>query len=223
MLGLFLAAAGLPEIGFAQQSLELEPVHKWLERMDETKSVEATFVQQKYLRTLRRPLTTSGHFWLRHPDAFRWEIGEPPSTVAIRNEDSVMVLKPRKKRVERYSLKPDENGNDSSLPASFRSVSKSFPRSMEELEKHFDILGIERGDKNHELALKPKDKKLTAAMRQVVFFINAEKYYLAGFEIQFRDKSRIRTTFTKIKFNPVIPNDLLKPDLEGYEESGRSK
>jgi len=132
-----------------------------------------------------------------------------------------MILKPNKKRMQRFSLSPKEGGNGSSVPASIRSISKTFPRSMSELEENFDILSIEREDKVYELVLKPKDKKLTVAMRRVVFFIDAEKYYLHGFEIQFRDKSRIRTTFTKLKFNPTIPASLLKPDLEGYKESDR--
>ena len=92
---------------------------------------------------------------------------------------------------------------------------------MDELKEHFEILSIEMDGKVYQLTLKPRDKKLTIAMRRVVFFIDVEKFYLHGFEIQFRDKSRVRTHFTRIKFDAAVPPDLLKPDLEGYKISDR--
>ncbi len=218
-----LALGVLLTPGFSEQSLDLAPVEKWLERMEGTKSVEATFVQQKYLRTLRAPLTTTGHLWLQYPDNFRWELGDPPSTIAIRNKDMLTVLKPKKKRAQRISLTTKSGKDGEQVPASVRSMAKTFPRSMEELTEHFDILNLERGNKVYELTLKPKDKKLTLAMLRVVFFIDVEKYHLHAFEIQFRDKSRVRTTFTKLIFNPVISAGLLKPDLGGYKISDRSQ
>ena len=202
--------------------LDLSPVEKWLERMEGMNSVEATFVQQKYLRTLRKPLTTTGHFWLQRPDDFRWELGDPPSTIAIRKQDILTVIEPKKKRAQRISLVSKKSKGESEVPASIHSVSKTFPRTMEELDEHFDILGIEKKGKVYELTLKPDDKNLAKTMRKVIFFIDVEKYFLHGVELHFRDKSRVLTTFTKLNFNPTIPADLLSPDLEGYKISDRS-
>lgn len=218
-LGFFSLFCFLTIDSRAEKELDLAPVEKWLERMKGVKTIEATFVQQKYLRTLRSPLTTNGHLWLQYPDDFRWELGEPPATVAIRHQDVLTILKPKKKRAQLISLIPKKGEEGAEVPASMHSIAKTFPRSMEELAEHFDILDIEMDEKAYQIMLKPKDKSLTAAMRRVVFFIDAEKYYLRAFEIQFRDKSRIRTTFTRIKFNPTIPSGLLKPDLEGYKIS----
>ncbi|MFK5924312.1 MAG: outer membrane lipoprotein carrier protein LolA [Verrucomicrobiota bacterium] len=199
------------------QDLDLAPVKKWLTRMAGMKSIEATFVQQKYLRTLRRPLSTKGHIWIQYPDDFRWELGEPAATVAIRNQDVLTLLEPKKKRAKRYSLVSKKGKSSAAVSAAMDSASKTFPRSMEELEKHFEILGLRRDGEVYEFTLKPKDKSLTVAMRKVLFFIDAEKFHLRAFEIQLRDKSRVRTTFTWIKFNPKIPVNLLKPDLSGYK------
>lgn len=213
--GLFCASV------FAEKSLEapldLSPVGKWLARMDGMKSLEATFVQQKYLRTLRRPLTTKGRIWIRYPDDFRWELGDPPATIAIRNQDILTILEPKKMKAQRFSLAPEKGRDGSPVPAAIHSASRTFPRSMEELKKHFEILDLSREDKVYQLTLKPTDKNLTVAMRRVLFFIDIEKFYLHAFEIQFRDKSRIRTTFTRMKFNPSISDDLLNPDLTGYK------
>jgi len=114
-------------VASADQALDLAPVEKWLERMDGIKSVEATFVQQKYLRTLRMPLTTKGHIWLRYPDDFRWELGVPPSTIAIRNQNILTILEPKKKRAQRISLAPKEGKGGTEVPASIHTASKTFP------------------------------------------------------------------------------------------------
>ena len=217
-LGIFSLLCALTIGSRADKSLDLSPVNKWLERMENVQSVEATFVQQKYLRTLRNPLTTNGHLWLLYPDVFRWELGDPPATIAFRNKDVLTILKPKKKQVQRISLVPKKGGEGDAAPAFIHSISNTFPRSMDELKEHFEIMGIKLDGKVYELTLRPRDKKLTVAMRRVLFFIDVEKYYLHGFELQFRDKSRVRTTFTKIKFDPTISAELLKPDLEGYEK-----
>ena len=217
-----LIACVIPADARTPMPLDLSPVEKWLERMEGLDSVEATFVQQQYLRTLRKPLTTNGHLWLKYPDDFRWEIGDPPSTIAIRNQDTLTVIEPKKKRAQRISLAPKAGKDGSAVPASIYSVSKTFPRSMEELGEHFDILDLKKNGKVYELTLKPDDKKLAFVMRRVVLFIDVEKYYLHGLELHFRDKSRIRTTFTRLQFNPTFPADLLKPDITGYKVSDRS-
>lgn len=227
MLFVSLAACLFCNSAFAEKSLDepldLSPVEKWLARMDGMKSLEASFVQQKYLRTLRRPLTTNGRIWIVYPDDFRWELGDPPATVAIRNQDILTILEPKKTKAQRFSLAPEQGRDGSPVPAAIHSASRTFPRSMEELKKHFEILDLSREDKVYQLTLKPMDKNLTVAMRRVLFFIDVEKFYLHAFEIQFRDKSRIRTTFTKMKFNPTIPSGLLNPSLEGYKVSDHSQ
>lgn len=222
MLCGILLAAYWPSVSLAAEEIDLSPVKKWLGRMNGMKSLEATFVQQKFLRTLRSPLTTKGHIWIHYPDDFRWQLGEPVATVAIRNQEVLTILEPKKMRAQRYSLAAKKGAAATSLPPGMDSVSKTFPRTMEDLQQHFEILDLRREEKVYQLIVKPKDKKLTFAMRKVLFFIDVEKFYLQGFEIQFRDKSRIRTTFTKLKFNPKIPKALLKPDLEGYKISDRS-
>lgn len=221
MLCGMLLATYCPGVSLAAEQIDLAPVEKWLGRMKGMKSLEATFVQQKFLQTLRSPLTTKGHIWIQYPDDFRWELGEPAATVAIRNQDVLTILEPKKMRAQRYSLTAKKGQAASSLPAGMASATKTFPRTMEDLQQHFEILDLRRVDKVYQLILKPKDKNLTFAMRKVLFFIDVEKYYLHGFEIQFRDKSRVRTTFTKLKFNPKIAKALLQPDLEAYKISER--
>lgn len=200
----------------AEKKLDLAPVERWLGRMGETQSVEADFVQQRYLRTLRKPLSTKGHLWLAYPDNFRWELGDPPTTIAIRDKDRLTVIEPRKKSTRVFLLAAKDGVRDSSAPPSLQSMAQSFPRSMEELIEHYEIRDLVQKDDVYELTVKPRDKSLSA-MRQVVFHIDAAKYFLRAVEFQFSDNSKVRTSFTRLTFNHEIPASTFKPNLEGYQ------
>lgn len=197
--------------------LDLTPVNQWMERMKGTKTVVATFIQQRFFRTLRKPLSSPGHLWLDYPDNFRWELGDPASTIAIRQGNTMTIMEPKKKRAQRFSLTAKEGEKGKRVPDAMHSSSKIFPRSMQELQKHFEILDLQKQEGVYQLTLKPTDKNLKKSMRRVLFFIDAEKFYLHGFEIQFKGKSRLRTTFTELKFNQKIAPRLLQPDLTGYK------
>lgn len=214
-LGLSLACLWLTVVR-AEEKPDLAPVERWLGRMGETQSVKADFVQQRYLRTLRKPLSTKGRLWLVYPDHFRWELGEPPTTIAIRDKERLTVIEPKKKSAQFFSLAAKEAADGSSAPASLQSVTQSFPRSMEELVEHFEIQDLVHKDDVYELILKPRDKSLTA-MRQVVFYIDTAEYYLHAVELRFSDKSKVRTSFTRLTFNHKIPSSTFQPDLEGFQ------
>ncbi|MCF6311525.1 MAG: outer membrane lipoprotein carrier protein LolA [Verrucomicrobiales bacterium] len=199
--------------------LDLAPVDKWMAHMKDAKTVEATFVQQRFFRTLRKPLSTPGHLWLEYPDNFRWELGDPVTTIAIRQQDIMTLMEPKKKKAQRFSLAV-KDGEE--VPDAMHSTSKTFPRSMEELLKHFEILDLQQQEDVYELTLKPIDKSLKKTMRRVLFFIDVKKFFLHGFEIQFKGKSRLRTTFTELKFNQKIDPKLLQPDLTGYKVKDKS-
>jgi len=195
---------------------DLAPLERWLERMAETKSVEADFVQQRFLRTLRKPLSTKGRLWLVYPDFLRWQLGDPPATVAIRNKGKLTVIEPKKKHARLFSLESKDGAGRSSAPVSLRAMIQSFPRSIDELAEHYEIRGLEREKETYELTLEPLDKSLSA-MRQVVFSIDAKEYFLRAVELQFRDKSKVRSVFTRLTFNHEIPASTFQPNLEGYQ------
>src|SRR3954453_5232517 len=65
---------------------------------------EADFVQTRCLKALTQPLTATGHVWFAAPNRFRWELGQPPQTIAVRQTEQLLVIYPRLKRVERYPL-----------------------------------------------------------------------------------------------------------------------
>src|SRR4051794_37381188 len=56
----------------------------WLNAQTNIHSWSADFVQTRRFKTLTQPLTESGTVRFAEPNRFRWELGHPPKTIAVR-------------------------------------------------------------------------------------------------------------------------------------------
>jgi outer membrane lipoprotein-sorting protein len=70
----------------------------------------AEFVQTRRLKALTQPLNATGRVWFAAPNRFRWELGQPPQTIAVRNAQEMLVIYPKLKRAERYPLTGNAGG-----------------------------------------------------------------------------------------------------------------
>src|SRR5690349_12057324 len=70
-------------------------VATWLAKQKDLQTWSADFVQTRTLKSLTKPLTSKGHVWFATPNRFRWELGSPPQTIAVRAEKEMLVIYPR--------------------------------------------------------------------------------------------------------------------------------
>src|SRR5690349_18299515 len=56
----------------------------WLAAQTNIQTWSADFVQTRTFKALAQPLTATGHVWFAEPNRFRWELGRPPQTIAVR-------------------------------------------------------------------------------------------------------------------------------------------
>src|SRR5438477_10533859 len=77
---------------------------RWLNAQTNVQAWSADFVQTRTLKSLIQPLTATGHVWFAAPNRFRWELGNPAQTIAVRQSDEMLVIYPLLKRAERYPL-----------------------------------------------------------------------------------------------------------------------
>src|SRR5437667_5010187 len=82
----------------------------WLISQTNIQTWSAEVIQTRALKSLTQPLTASGHVWFAAPNRFRWELGNPPLTIAVRAPKEMLVIYPRLKRVERYPLEGNQAG-----------------------------------------------------------------------------------------------------------------
>src|SRR5689334_7596200 len=77
-------------------------IANWLSAQSGLKTWTADFTQTRRLKTLKQPLRSQGHLVFAAPNNFRWQLGDPAQTIAIRNSNEMSVIYPKLKRAEKY-------------------------------------------------------------------------------------------------------------------------
>ena len=167
----------------------------------------ADFVQTRALKTLTRPLVASGHISFAMPNEFRWELGQPAKTIALRHGDEMFVVYPRLKRAERYPLgagTPTEWRDTMSL------LSAGFPHDRKEFEAQFQILSLTETNGVWQFSLQPKSVFARRMMPQLNIGLATNDFSLASTELVFVDGSRMRNDFTNAVLNPALDEKLFE-------------
>ena len=76
----------------------------WLDAHARLETWSAELVQTRHLAALTHPLISTGSVHYSRPGLFRWELGQPPDTIAIRSTNELLLVYPRLKRAERYLI-----------------------------------------------------------------------------------------------------------------------
>ena len=134
VLVLFWAAGGQTIVRAANLNASLTA---WLSAQTNIQTWSADFTQTRTLKSLTQPLTGTGRVWFAVPNRFRWELGNPAQTIAVRQPDEMAVIYPRLKRVEKYPLTGAENGP---WKETLALLEAGFPRNQAELESRFRVL-----------------------------------------------------------------------------------
>jgi outer membrane lipoprotein-sorting protein len=179
----------------------------WFAAQKNLHSWAADFVQTRMLKTLTQPLTAAGHLSFEAPNDFRWELGRPAQTIALRNGSDLYVIYPALKRAEHYSL-------GASAPAQWRDsmslLNAGFPRNRQEFESQFRVISITESNGLWRLALEPQSKFARQMMPQLKIGLNANDYSLASTEMVFVDGSSMRNDFTNAISNPTLDPSLFR-------------
>ena len=61
-----------------------EFLNAWMDQQAKIKTWSADVVQIRNLKSLTRPLKSRGQVWFLQPNRFRWQLGDPPRTIAVR-------------------------------------------------------------------------------------------------------------------------------------------
>src|SRR5580765_5703542 len=108
---IFLASVCVASAQSLPTGTEMGPLFaRWLDAQTNISTWSADFIQTRTLKSLAQPLTATGHVWFAAPNRFRWELGSPAQTVAVRSTKELLIIYPRLKRVERYPLAGEQTG-----------------------------------------------------------------------------------------------------------------
>ena len=207
VLALLLATAGV----FPSRATETHSlVAFWLTSQTNIHSWSAEVIQTRTFKSLTQPLTATGHVWFAAPNRFRWELGNPPETIAVRAPQEMLVLYPRLKHVERYPLTGNQTG---SWRDALALLEAGFPRSETEMKSRLKILSEVITNQSCELTLEPKSAAARRLMPQIKLAFATNDFTLRATELQFADGSIMRNDFINPVMNPKIDDKIFAPEI----------
>ncbi len=207
-LGLALGLAAARAVGAESPEAVL---HAWLDAQRDLKSWSAEFIQTRTLKALNEPLRTPGRLWFVAPDQFRWELGEPVQTLALRRTNELLVIYPKLKRAERYPLGSGD-GNEPWRDA-LTLLDAGFPSSRAGLEERFRVLGLTESEGRVTVRLEPQRAGARRFMKEIRLTLRRDGPGLAANELVFADGSSLRNDFTRAAANPPLAAGLFDPAL----------
>jgi outer membrane lipoprotein-sorting protein len=201
LLGIALfGVSGLPA---SENHAEL--LDRWFAAQSKMKTWSADLVQIRKLKALKEPLKTPGKVWFSNPNRFRWELGTPAQTIAVRESTSLLVIYPRLKRAEKYPLGDDSTGQ---WRDALTLLESGFPQSRAEMEKQFQINGVEANGTVAVLAMEPRSASTKKLLKEVRIGFSTEDMMLRSTELRFADGSSLKNEFengrSNVELDPAL-------------------
>ena len=184
----------------------------WFAAQANIQTWTAEFVQTRTFKSLTQPLCATGHVWFAAPNRFRWELGDPAQTIAVRAPQEMLVIYPRLKRVERFPLTGEQTGP---WRDALELLETGFPRSEAEMASRLKILSQSVTNDACELVLQPKSAGGRRMMPQIKIAFDVRDFSLRANELQFADGSTMRNDFINPVLNPKLEESLFSPQFPG--------
>lgn len=209
----FLWCLALGAWGFTCPAADISAVlDHWLAAQTNLQTWSADFTQTRTLKTLSQPLVSSGRVWFALPNQFRWELGDPARTIAVRDAKEMLVIYPRLKRAERYLLTGADAGL---LGEALALLDAGFPRDRTSFDARFQVRALTATNATWQLDLQPANSTTHRLMPLIRVSLATNDFSLVANEIFLPDGSRMRNNFTNATLNAVFDRQLFKPVLGG--------
>jgi outer membrane lipoprotein-sorting protein len=205
-LGLWLASAAPICAGDNAQFVD-----SWLNAQTNIQTWTADVLQTRNLKSLTRPLSKEGRVWFAAPNRFRWEIGTPAETIAVRKPDEMLVIYPRLKRAERFPLNQQDTGP---FKDTLALLDAGFPRSRADLDARFNIASQSLSNDVCTLVLQPRSRSARRMMPELRIAFGTNDWTLRSTELKFADGSTMHNAFRNPKLNSPVAENLFNPAIE---------
>ena len=186
-------------------------LNAWLSAQTNFSTWSADFIQTRSLKALNQPLISTGRIWFAKPNHFRWELGQPPQTIAVRDDELLQVIYPRLKRVERYPLTAGKSGP---MGEALGLLDAGFPKSRADFESRFRLISLQATNGAWRLELQPASPSARRMMPSIRVTLATNSFVLLANELTFPDGSRMRNDFTNAVLNATFAKDVFRPAVE---------
>jgi outer membrane lipoprotein-sorting protein len=191
---------------------------QWFAVQTNLQSWSADFTQTRSLKVLAQPLIATGKVWVSTPGLFRWELGQPPQTIALRQPNQLLIIYPRLKRAEKYALSATPTGP---LKDALALMDATLPRDRATMEERFRLLSAAETNSLLQMTLQPKSASARKFISEIQIAFRTNDFAIAVTELKFADGSSLRNDFTNTVLNQPIDRALfdvkLTPDFTVVE------
>lgn len=180
----------------------------WLKRQATIETLEAAFTQERKLPALKQPVSTPGKLTFAKPGKVRWQLGEPPATLALSDGGTFTLIDFASRTARVVPV-------DSPHAARFSMLTGKGFQSTEDFHALFEVAESRVDAGIHQFTLRPKERRLRGQVPWLFLSIDPEKNLLVAMELELQDKSRIRTVFKAPVINAKLPATTFQADLQG--------
>ena len=156
--------------------------------------VQSDFQEEKTVRMLNKPISTSGKMWFQAPNKFRREAKGNSPSITVSNGKDLWIYYPNFKSAEKYSL-----GKRSPLDAGIAAILASL--NLENVEGTYHITGSKEAD-GYELQLLPRNPSMKRFLQTFSIRINNELQVIRTEMVQ-PNGDRIVTTYSNETRAPI--------------------
>ncbi len=182
----------------------------WLAAQTNITTWTAEFVQTRWFRALNQPLVSTGRVWFARPNRYRWELGVPAQTIAVRDGQQLQVIYPRLKRVEQYSLDAIRSGP---MSEALGLLDAGFPKDRADFDSRFRVRSVRSTDQAWQIELEPSSASARRMMSAIRVTLAADHFTLLANEIQLPDGSRMRSEYRGAAMNQSFPGETFAPAI----------
>jgi outer membrane lipoprotein carrier protein len=184
--------------------------NRWFAAQTNLQSWSADFTQTRSLKVLSQPLVATGKVWVTAPGLFRWELGQPAQTIVLRQPDQLLIIYPRLKRAEKYSLEGVPSGP---LKDALALMDASLPRDRASMEERFRLLSATETNSILQMTLQPRSASARKFIGEILIGFRTNDFSIAVTELKFADGSSLRNDFTNVVLNQPIDPALFQVKL----------
>ena len=186
-----------------------ERLDGWLQKQTAITDCSADVTQIRRLKTLVRPLSADGQIWFSQPNRFRWQLGDPPKTIAVRTDEALVVIYPRLKQVERFPLGDDVDGSWSNALAL---LEVGMPNGADTFWSSYELTGSSQTGDTWAYDLRPVDSGSRRLIERVRLEITSDEMLLTATEIGFPDGSTMRNEFSNHRLDLEIEDSVFSDE-----------
>lgn len=162
----------------------------------QNRSTEADFQEQRVIRLMKNPVTSSGTVWFQTPNKFRREVKGNTPSITVSDGRDLWIYYPNFKSAERYPL-----GKGSPLDATVAAINSAL--NLENVEGSFNITAT-KTDTGHELQLLPRTAAMKRVFQKLDLRINNE-FRVERTDMLLPNGDRIVTTYSNQKRAALPP------------------